>query len=1062
MNQQSINRSRSNWLLSQLGFLYLFFGLSVSVFSQSPSGNIDQASNGKLSSPNDPVNWVNGDLNETTNHYLEAQSIPYRVKIDRVPLGVPIKVIIEFDVRHNGHVSIDYLTSYDQPGPHALKYGAGHIEAIDPSTGILSTSVTPVYADIPSPGTKNSALGYINQPEASFNLMQAAGKTKMTLFNASFDGPLKWVTGLEPDYDEANATHEAQLEVTFIANALPVVFAWGGHIASRFDWGYLPNGQPRSAGGITGASYHTRLKTMYVDGVENSLGNQDMSLKVAAPICNLDLVVNSQTNIKCFGDINQGSLTLLASGGITPYSYSIDTGRTYQSSDQFSSLKSGSYMFWVRDQIGCIDSVKATITQPDSALMSMSKVTDVNCFGDSTGSIDHSVYGGTRAYSFDWSNGAKTEDLINLKAGQYIVTITDKSGCVLKDTFAVAQPDSALLSMGKVTDVNCFGDSTGSIDLSVYGGTRAYSFSWSNGAKTEDLSNLKAGQYIVTITDANGCVLKDTFAVAQPDSALLSMGKVTDVNCFGDSTGSIDLSVYGGTRAYSFDWSNGAKTEDLINLKAGQYIVTITDKSGCVLKDTFAVAQPDSALLSMGKVTDVNCFGDSTGSIDLSVYGGTRAYSFSWSNGAKTEDLINLKAGQYIVTITDANGCVLKDTFAVAQSAPLVVTAYDTTVCAKERILLRASLEGGVWSGTGIDGNYFEWPTPGTYKVLYTYTNEKGCVAKDTATVTVKLCETGFCTYTQGYYGNKGGKACFQGQKITTKGLIQKALLVGPIILGKASLNKTFTVSYNAADTVIMILPGGGPSAALTYSGNRTPSTLPANMLKNGRIHNGLLAQTLTLALNMRVNEGLCEFELLSGKYLITQDKTKCGSDSVKNCAYHSYRLNNKIVQALGIENTVSGLLEMANKALAGVLPGGLSYSDINGAVDLINNAFDGCRVGWYSDSIVYCKDVTPISSNLNNGFVQPEKEIVIPQVVAYPNPFRDQVTFRILMPENGKGSLSIYTATGQLLATVFEQHIAAGNMFTYEFRTPEHWKGNLFYVFRFNGRLYSGKLMKE
>jgi hypothetical protein len=519
--------------------------------------------------------------------------------------------------------------------------------------------------------------------------------------------------------------------------------------------------------------------------------------------------------------------------------------------------------------------------------------------------------------------------------------------------------------------------------------------------------------------------------------------------------------VYGGTRDYSFDWSNGAKTEDLSNLKAGQYIVTITDNNGCVLKDTFDIAQPDSALLSMGKVTDVNCFGDSTGAIDLSVYGGTRDYNFDWSNGAKTEDLSELKAGQYIVTITDAKGCVLKDTFTVAQSDPLEVTAYDTTICAKERVLLRASLEGGVWSGTGMDGDYFEWPTPGVYKVVYTYTNAKGCVAKDTATVTVKLCESGFCTYTQGYYGNKGGLACFQGQKITTKGLIQQALLSGPIVLGKTGLNKTFTVAYSAADSVIMILPGGGPSAALSYTGNRTPSTLPGSMLKNGRINNGLLAQTLTLALNLRVNVGLSDFELLSGKYLMTQDKVACGLDSLKECSYHSYAFSSKIVKALGMQNNVAGLFDMANNALAGVLPTGITYSDINGAVDLINNAFDGCRVGWYSDTVIYCPEEI-VSSVTMSRSIQEEKPVVKPQVMAYPNPFKDQVTFRILMPENGKGSLSIYTATGQLLTTVFEQQISAGRLFTHEYRTPGHWKGNLFYVFRFNGRLYSGKLMKE
>ena len=375
--------------------------------------------------------------------------------------------------------------------------------------------------------------------------------------------------------------------------------------------------------------------------------------------------------------------------------------------------------------------------------------------------------------------------------------------------------------------------------------------------------------------------------------------------------------------------------------------------------------------------------------------------------------------------------------------------------------MLKASLEGGIWTGTGVSGDYFESAIPGSFKVVYTYTNENGCVAKDTAVVTVKLCESGFCTYTQGYYGNKGGASCYQGQKTTTKGLIQQALVSGPSVLGKVSLNKTFTVTYNSADTVIMILPGGGPSAALAYTGNRTPSTLSSSMLKNGKIYNGLLAQTLTLALNMRVNEGLSDFELLSGKYLMTQNKASCGSDVLVPCAYHSYMFNSKVVTALGVNNNVSGLLSMANNALAGVLPAGVSYSDVSGAVDIINNAFDACRVGWYSDTVVYCSaDVT--AGSIVAGPLQQENEVFKSQVFAFPNPFKDQITFRVFMSESGKGSLSVYSASGQLLANVFEQTIAAGKEFTYRYRVPEGWRGNLFYVMRLNGKTYSGKLMRE
>jgi hypothetical protein len=170
---------------------------------------------------------------------------------------------------------------------------------------------------------------------------------------------------------------------------------------------------------------------------------------------------------------------------------------------------------------------------------------------------------------------------------------------------------------------------------------------------------------------------------------------------------------------------------------------------------------------------------------------------------------------------------------------------------------------------------------------------------------------------------------------------------------------------------------------------------------------------------------------------------------------------NSKVVTALGVNNNVSGLLSMANNALAGVLPAGISYSDVSGAVDIINNAFDACRVGWYSDTVVYCSaDVT--AGSIFAGSLQQENGVLKPQVFAYPNPIRDQITFRIIMSESGKGNLSIYSATGQLLATVFERTIGAGEEFTYKYRVPESWRGNLFYVMRLNRKTYSGKLMRE
>ncbi|MBN4081846.1 PKD domain-containing protein, partial [bacterium AH-315-C07] len=256
-------------------------------------------------------------------------------------------------------------------------------------------------------------------------------------------------------------------------------------------------------------------------------------------------------------------------------------------------------------------------------------------------------------------------------------------GCVNDyDTTIVNQPTAALTHTLDSTDVTCFGFSNGAANLTVSGGTLPYTFNWSNGATTEDLTGVIAGTYAVSITDANGCVNDyDTTIVNQPTAALTHTLDSTDVTCFGFSNGATNLTVSGGTPPSTFNWSNGATTEDLTGIIAGIYAVSITDANGCIIDDdSITVNQPSAALSNTLDSTDVTCFGFSNGTTDLTVTGGTTPYTYNWSNGATTKDLNAVPLGTYAVSITDANGCVIGyDTIVINQPSAALTHTLDST-----------------------------------------------------------------------------------------------------------------------------------------------------------------------------------------------------------------------------------------------------------------------------------------------------------------------------------------------------------------------------------------------
>jgi hypothetical protein len=437
---------------------------------------------------------------------------------------------------------------------------------------------------------------------------------------------------------------------------------------------------------------------------------------------------------------NGGSTTVsvVASGGIPPYV-----------GDGTFTVTAGTYNYTITD--AAANSFVTTITVTEPTAISISVVsTNVSCNGGSNGAIDITVSGGTPGYTFNWNAGAfTTEDLTGLAAGTYAGVITDANACSANGTVVITEP-TVLVSTSVLTNPTTCSGVNGAIDVSVSGGISPYTFLWSNGATTEDLSGLVAGSYTYTVTDASGCTTTAPFTLADPSSPSLSVVS-SNVSCNGVSDGAIDITVSGGTPVYTFNWNAGAfTTEDLTGLAPGTYTGEITDANGCSASGTVVITEP-AVLVSTSVLTNPTTCSGVNGAIDVTVSGGTAAYTFVWSNAATTEDLSGLVAGSYTYTVTDANGCSSSalSTLADPTSPSVTVALTVDTVCVyNASFALTGGLPaGGTFSGTGVSLGSFNpaSATAGTNVITYTFTDVNGCVGTATDAIFVDAC-TGITT----------------------------------------------------------------------------------------------------------------------------------------------------------------------------------------------------------------------------------------------------------------------------------------------------------------------------
>jgi hypothetical protein len=299
-------------------------------------------------------------------------------------------------------------------------------------------------------------------------------------------------------------------------------------------------------------------------------------------------------------------------------------------------------------------------------------------------------------------------------------------------------------------------------------------------------------------------------------------------------------------------------------------------------------------------------------------------------------------------------------------------------------------------------------------------------------------------------------------------------------MIGRSGRSVTFKAG--SAANIISILPGGGGSNKLAYGGDLTvdgsalSSTFKNNYLsKQGRINNNLFSQTLTLSMNARLNSNKLAGFVLQNGWLVTQENSGCGENAtVVDCttdpgALKSWQMVKSVIDYLEAHGgaTVSSLLDLANDVLGGVKTPGVdgvpSYADITNQVDIMNNAFDGCRTSnSYSPTAVSCPplDVITLSTARRNIEIS-EPSVNDLKVAAYPNPYTDAVKFTIQSNVSGQAQLEVVNMLGQKIATVYNGYIQANRSQVVEYKVPAPAQQNLIYILRIGSKQVTGKLLK-
>jgi len=590
------------------------------------------------------------------------------------------------------------------------------------SNGNITTLVSsgiPPYTYLWSNGNTQDNITNLPSNTYSLTVTDAALCTKSAMYIVNQPPPLT-----------AQITNQTNVSCFGQHNGSATISASGGSPSYSFFWSNGTSGNGLSnTQNFLGAGNYTVTITDFYDC------NTSINVIITEPEF-MSITADQLNNVTCF-ESNNGSIHVAVTGSTGNISY---LWSNMGANAGISGLSPGNYTVTVTNGLNsCTQTATYNITQPPILTVVPNNVGNVTCNGGNNGTVFALVSGGNGNYSYKWSNNTNTNILNNISAGSYTVTVTDIKGCTASASVTLAQPPPIDIQLISNSNATCPGASNGSISVMAANGISPYQYLWSNGNTLSLNNNLAPGNYTITVTDHNNCTNTGVFAVEANVSFELEILNVTNINCYGDSTGMVSVTE---NNQFIYLWSNGETGSMLENVAAGTYFVVATDQAGCQSTPTqviiFQSLPLEATILSADTIL---CPGDSNGYLFVTLSGGNGELTYQWSNGELSLLADSLAAGVYTITVTDSLQCNTVTSFEIikADSINIDQTVKDV-ICydgSSGEIIL--TIDGGFgelnnnWSNGASDQDTLSGLTADDYFI--TITDEANCIVIDTFTV---------------------------------------------------------------------------------------------------------------------------------------------------------------------------------------------------------------------------------------------------------------------------------------------------------------------------------------